>query len=136
MNNPSTEQIEAARAEYDRSEDMCAALVAAAGATPQEPVGRSSGQTAETAHRPVHFECDCVPNLGPPHCHACGDEVGNPVYWSTCPLATPPQVDEAKLAEVLVRSLTYSTGLDAEVNDAIAAVQANAVAEWLRGGGQ
>ncbi|MBL3699258.1 hypothetical protein D3228_06305 [Leucobacter luti] len=46
------------------------------------------------------------------------------------------QVDEAKLAEVLVRGLTYSTGLDAETNNAIAAVQANDAAEWLRGGGQ
>lgn len=36
MTNPSPEQVEAARAEYDRSEDMCAALVAAAGAAPQE----------------------------------------------------------------------------------------------------
>lgn len=43
MTNPTPEQVEAARAEYDRSEDMCAALVAAAGT----PV---SGSTSDGHH--------------------------------------------------------------------------------------
>ena len=30
----------------------------------------------------AHWECDCVPELGPSHCHACSDKVGYPVPWS------------------------------------------------------
>lgn len=29
-----------------------------------------------------HRTCDCVPTLGPPHCHACSDAAGEPVPWS------------------------------------------------------
>lgn len=28
-----------------------------------------------------HFECDCVPNLGPPHCHGCSEACGEAVPW-------------------------------------------------------
>ena len=32
---------------------------------------------------PTHFKCDCVPNLGPPHCHGCSDHLGFPVEWES-----------------------------------------------------
>ena len=32
----------------------------------------------------VHFRCDCVPNEGPAHCHACSDSNGSPVEWRDC----------------------------------------------------
>lgn len=36
--------------------------------------------TAET----IHMECNCVPTLGPPHCHMCSEvnEVETP--WECC----------------------------------------------------
>lgn len=30
----------------------------------------------------AHWECDCVPDLGPTHCHACSDAAGHPVEWA------------------------------------------------------
>lgn len=30
----------------------------------------------------AHIECDCVPDLGPSHCHKCGDAAGHPVAWA------------------------------------------------------
>lgn len=30
-----------------------------------------------------HFECNCVPDLGPTHCHGCGDSAGHAVEWVT-----------------------------------------------------
>lgn len=30
----------------------------------------------------AHIECDCVPNLGPSHCHLCGDRAGHPIPWT------------------------------------------------------
>lgn len=32
---------------------------------------------------PTHFECDCVPTLGPTHCHGCSDHAGIPVEWES-----------------------------------------------------
>lgn len=35
------------------------------------------------SNRNLHFECDCVPNLGPSHCHGCTDEGDGPIVeWS------------------------------------------------------
>ena len=44
----------------------------------------------------VHFRCNCVPELGPEHCHVCGDDEGRPVAWAESH-ATP---DVGVLAEV------------------------------------
>ena len=43
-------------------------------------------------------------------------------------------IDKEELADALVRDLTYSTGMDAEWNDAIARQQAQAVIDWLTRG--
>ena len=32
----------------------------------------------------LHAKCDCVPDLGPAHCHLCGNEKGEPVPWPEC----------------------------------------------------
>lgn len=32
----------------------------------------------------LHARCDCVPNLGPAHCHLCGNQQGTPVPWAEC----------------------------------------------------
>lgn len=49
MIDPTPEQVEAARAEYDRTEDMCAALVAAADVTPEKPGVRVDAATLTEA---------------------------------------------------------------------------------------
>lgn len=28
-----------------------------------------------------HIECDCVPEIGPSHCHLCSVNLGHPVSW-------------------------------------------------------
>lgn len=30
----------------------------------------------------AHIECDCVPDIGPSHCHLCSERAGHPVPWS------------------------------------------------------
>ena len=34
-----------------------------------------------------HMMCNCVPNLGPEHCHLCSKEQGKEVNWLDCPEA-------------------------------------------------
>lgn len=34
---------------------------------------------------PPHFRCDCVPDLGPAHCHRCSGLAGAPVEWENAP---------------------------------------------------
>lgn len=36
------------------------------------------------ARERLHAKCDCVPDLGPAHCHLCGNEKGEPVPWAEC----------------------------------------------------
>lgn len=28
-----------------------------------------------------HVACDCVPDLGPPHCHLCSERAGSSAPW-------------------------------------------------------
>ena len=35
----------------------------------------------------THMMCNCVPNLGPEHCHLCTREKGYEVNWMDCPEA-------------------------------------------------
>jgi hypothetical protein len=30
----------------------------------------------------AHIECDCVPDLGPSHCHLCSERLGRQVSWA------------------------------------------------------
>lgn len=34
------------------------------------------------ARQTEHVECNCVPDLGPSHCHLCGEAAGRPVSWA------------------------------------------------------
>ena len=47
----------------------------------------------------AHIECDCVPSLGPSHCHLCSGRAGREVPWSeahsAAPTVTAEQVGEA-----------------------------------------
>ncbi len=36
------------------------------------------------ARERLHAKCDCVPDLGPAHCHLCSNENGSPVPWPEC----------------------------------------------------
>lgn len=59
----------------------------------------------------LHAKCDCVPGLGPAHCHLCGDAQGSPVQWAECsavraalteaPATSEPNQSETKSNEVL-----------------------------------
>ena len=39
--------------------------------------------TVPDAREHLHAKCDCVPDLGPAHCHLCTGE-GSPVRWDDC----------------------------------------------------
>jgi len=44
----------------------------------------------------AHWECDCVPDLGPTHCHACSDAAGHPVEWADSTHGPSAEVAELK----------------------------------------
>lgn len=56
-----------------------------------------------------HRCCDCVPTLGPAHCHACGDVAGVEVPWSTA--SCQPAAHERQ-----VRAEAWSEGFRAGGN--------------------
>ena len=60
----------------------------------------------------AHWECDCVPDLGPTHCHACGDAAGHPVEWADSTHGPSTEVAElkAKIADAWDEGL--SAGCD------------------------
>jgi hypothetical protein len=58
----------------DLLEDLAAKHVCPAPPAPQEGDARER----------LHAKCDCVPDLGPAHCHLCGNEQGSPVPWPEC----------------------------------------------------
>ena len=53
----------------------------------------------------AHWECDCVPDLGPTHCHACSDAAGHPVEWADSTHGPSAEVAElkAKIADAVAR---------------------------------
>ena len=69
----------------------------------------------------AHWECDCVPDLGPTHCHACSDAAGHPVEWADSTHGPSAEVAElkAKIAE-----------LTQEVQDADSATAEAIVRGW------
>lgn len=78
------------------SDDQLRDIARAGNRKPGESIGVYSGgvkalRAVEAAVRAdqierlkldAHFECNCVPELGPPHCHACGEAAGRPVPWA------------------------------------------------------
>jgi hypothetical protein len=65
---------------------------------------------------PPHFSCDCVPDLGPAHCHRCSEIVGAPVESEIAP------------CKDLVESLAYSTLLSTHADASLLAADASLLA--------
>lgn len=126
MTNPTLEQIEAARAEYALSEDMCAALVAAAGAAPQEPSGcictwHSEDRGGGYSELVIEPEPDCAEH---------GDGI-----------AAAVQVDEAKLIDAIAEELNTDDWIAEEWSNGKLNATARRLVDFavmpvLRGGGQ
>lgn len=81
---------------------------AAYGLTGSQPVTLAGLRAVEAAVRAdlmatIHAECDCVPDLGPSHCHACPGQT----VWP-CPVVTDQVLASPEPVEV------YLTGGDVE----------------------
>lgn len=48
----------------------------------------------------LHAKCDCVPDLGPAHCHFCGNVKGSPVPWTECDAVAAPDAATEELAKI------------------------------------
>ena len=145
MTNPTPEQLEAAIAAYRNPGRMMpntseasqlvrmeAALEAAAGVTPQEPVGtdqRGLIHGAIWGHRMIDPGGVACSN----DAHALADKV-------TSALAAPVQVDEAKLAEIVEDSRDRSRKERDIAKESLGQFTARLLVErrdeWLRGGGR
>ena len=97
-------RVEAARVAYEytnafgpeRETRMRAALAAA------------DAVVTVDAREHLHAKCDCVPDLGPAHCHLCSNERGAPVPWPECS-AVATGVTVEMIAKVLAdHSYGYS----------------------------
>lgn len=99
-----------------RVEAACKAYQAAQNADPYDFRGRMSAALAAAdavvtvdAREHLHAKCDCVPDLGPAHCHLCSNERGAPVPWPECS-AVAPVVTVEIIAEVLRRHQDFTPG--------------------------
>ena len=87
----------------------------------------------DVAPETKHFRCDCVPNLGPAHCHACGDAKGTEVPWEECPENTAaPAPIEAGEREALEQAVTDGMPYTATDRDIISVVDAVLAAGFRR----
>lgn len=55
----------------------------------------------------AHIECDCVPHLGPSHCHLCSKRESREVRWSEAHGSR--EVTEAEVAEIVDEAIQWST---------------------------
>ena len=55
----------------------------------------------------MHAKCNCVPSLGPAHCHKCGENQGSPVPWTECTAVriTGTPGEQMKLMEARIEKL-------------------------------
>lgn len=51
----------------------------------------------------LHAKCDCVPDLGPAHCHLCSAD-GSPVEWANC-VAVQQVTDAPETVEVAFKTV-------------------------------
>lgn len=51
----------------------------------------------------LHAKCDCVPDLGPAHCHLCSAD-GSPVEWANC-VAVQQVTDTPETVEVAFKTV-------------------------------
>ena len=74
---------------------------------------RLSVPVTEEAWQEVrHGECDCVPDLGPSHCHMCreGDLDGPVGEWSSAPCRVPVVDADTREAAATIIQATFPTG--------------------------
>lgn len=55
------------------------------------------------AREHLHAKCDCVPDLGPAHCHLCSAD-GSPVEWANC-VAVQHVTDAPETVEVAFKTV-------------------------------
>lgn len=66
--------------------------------------GRAAVPDAVTdAREHLHAKCDCVPDLGPAHCHLCSAD-GSPVEWANC-VAVQQVTDAPETVEVAFKTV-------------------------------
>lgn len=58
---------------------------------------------ATDAREHLHAKCDCVPDLGPAHCHLCSAD-GSPVEWANC-VAVQQVTDAPETVEVAFKTV-------------------------------
>lgn len=58
---------------------------------------------ATDAREYLHAKCDCVPDLGPAHCHLCSAD-GSPVEWANC-VAVQQVTDAPETVEVAFKTV-------------------------------
>lgn len=58
---------------------------------------------APDAREYLHAKCDCVPDLGPAHCHLCSAD-GSPVEWANC-VAVQQVTDAPETVEVAFKTV-------------------------------
>ena len=85
--------------------------------TGYETVGHAVGEHSQTirataalttpqegdARERLHAKCDCVPDLGPAHCHLCSAD-GSPVEWANC-VAVQQVTDAPETVEVAFKTV-------------------------------
>lgn len=85
-------------------------------------VERATPPSAE-AREVLHCRCDCVPDLGPAHCHLCSTERGEQVAWPDCSVVGPDlsRVDRVTVVgpegSLFERSGIYDHGVELAVQD-------------------
>ena len=62
-----------------------------------------SRATVPDARDHLHAKCDCVPDLGPAHCHLCSAD-GSPVEWANC-VAVQQVTDAPETVEVAFKTV-------------------------------
>lgn len=67
----------------------------------------------------AHIACDCVPELGPAHCHLCGKREGGPVPWARCVTRMVTQEMVLEAAEAALVPKMNGRGYTAEIRAAL-----------------
>ena len=99
--NPTAEQIVRAtllRCQFDTLGDKVADVVKDLRAN-----GLLSEGAPTDAREYLHAKCDCVPDLGPAHCHLCSAD-GSPVEWANC-VAVQQVTDAPETVEVAFKTV-------------------------------
>lgn len=84
--------------------ELCETCLPLFDAANREIEGTGSVPDAATdAREHLHAKCDCVPDLGPAHCHLCSAD-GSPVEWANC-VAVQQVTDAPETVEVAFKTV-------------------------------